>query len=73
MSVISCSRRLYTLRSQCEHPLTIFLPHMRSSIQTGSSPSVNPAADLAFPGANRAARRVPVIAQQSAGLHIQAV
>ena len=59
MSVISCSRRLYTFRSQCGHPLTIFLPHTRCSIETGRSPSVNPAAALAFPGA-RPAVSVPL-------------
>ena len=38
---------------------TIFFPHTRCSIRTGSSSSVNPATGLAFPSAGRAPRRLP--------------
>ena len=52
---------------------TIFLPDTLCSIQTGTSPSVNPGVGLAILGASPVARGAPVIAQQSAGFHIQAV
>ena len=60
------STYLQNLTDTCLTPpaprFTIYLPHTRCSIQSGSCPTVNPTALLAFPSINPAARRGSVIA-----------